>query len=439
MVSHSRPSVLMKYILSIFLIVFFSSNLLAVNANTMRWTQRNNANTLNVACDVDLPGNGSLDGVMCASGTTHVPVYKLFGSGLIMDSTSLKVDFNGVAPSSIKIDPTQIYADGTHTSLMDAWMSGIDSSMTSLTTTVSGKANTSSVSLVGFSGQYADLLSKPTLGTASAQNVGYFADAAQGALADTAVQPAAIASFITASALAPYALISSVPTNTNQLTNGAGFITGITGGQVISALGITPISQAGARTAVSLTTTGTSGASTYDNSTGVLNIPNYAPGTGTVTSVSISSSTLTVSGTVTTSGALTVNIPARSFNSAPARTLVSIAAAANGFQISSTRDSSVSYSITISCAVQIGVATNVEGYVVLEICPTNSSTAGDWVEISRVTNAQNIALALALSSTAKNGAPVAGKVPAGFYSRLRSVNVSGTPTYTTNGQQEVME
>lgn len=42
-----------------------------------------------------------------------------------------------------------------------------------------------------------------------------------------------------------------------------------------------------ARAAISLTTTGTSGAATYDNTTGVLNIPNYSSGTGTVTTVSV--------------------------------------------------------------------------------------------------------------------------------------------------------
>lgn len=40
------------------------------------------------------------------------------------------------------------------------------------------------------------------------------------------------------------------------------------------------VDQAGARTSISLTTTGTSGAATYNNSTGVLNIPNYATGGG---------------------------------------------------------------------------------------------------------------------------------------------------------------
>lgn len=73
----------------------------------------------------------------------------------------------------------------------------------------------------------------------------------------------------------------TIPTNTNQLANGAGFITGISSSDIVSTLGYTPynssnpssyINQAGARTAVSLTTTG-SGAASYNNSTGVLNIP----------------------------------------------------------------------------------------------------------------------------------------------------------------------
>lgn len=48
------------------------------------------------------------------------------------------------------------------------------------------------LAMVATTGAYADLSGKPTLGTAAAETVGYFATAAQGALADTALQPAAI-------------------------------------------------------------------------------------------------------------------------------------------------------------------------------------------------------------------------------------------------------
>lgn len=59
------------------------------------------------------------------------------------------------------------------------------------------------------------------------------------------------------------------------ISNPAGYLTGITQAQVTSALGITPVSQAGARSSISLTTTGT-GAATYNASTGVLNVPTPA-------------------------------------------------------------------------------------------------------------------------------------------------------------------
>jgi len=67
-----------------------------------------------------------------------------------------------------------------------------------------------------------------------------------------------------------------------------------------------------ARTAISLTTTGSSGASTYDNTTGVFNIPQYADAyVGTVTSVGLSSATsgVTIGSTpITTSGTITIAI-----------------------------------------------------------------------------------------------------------------------------------
>lgn len=68
--------------------------------------------------------------------------------------------------------------------------------------------------------------------------------------------------------------------------------------------------NARARAAISLTTTGSTGAATYDNSTGVLNIPNYVDQyVGTVTSVGLSAPTgFSVSGSpVTSSGTLALS------------------------------------------------------------------------------------------------------------------------------------
>jgi hypothetical protein len=142
--------------------------------------------------------------------------------------------------------------------------------------------------------------------------------------------------------------VITIPTNTNQLTNGANYITlaslsagaGIsynnTTGVITST--ITQYTDANARAAISLTTSGTSGAATYNSTTGVLNVPQYAPdlsgyvptsrtltinGTaydlsanrswsvGTVTSVGLSSATsgVTIGSTpITTNGTITLAI-----------------------------------------------------------------------------------------------------------------------------------
>ena len=62
------------------------------------------------------------------------------------------------------------------------------------------------------------------------------------------------------------------------------------------------------RTAISLTTTGNSGAATYNNSTGVLNVPVYTDAfTGTVTSVATNNGSGITGGTITTSGTLAID------------------------------------------------------------------------------------------------------------------------------------
>jgi hypothetical protein len=126
--------------------------------------------------------------------------------------------------------------------------------------------------------------------------------------------------------------VITIPTNTNQLTNGASFITltslsagtgisynnttgvitnsapdqtvSLTAGAGISITGtypsftiastITQYTDALARAAISLTTTGSSGESTYNNTTGILNVPNYTlSGLGGVPSTR----TITINGT----------------------------------------------------------------------------------------------------------------------------------------------
>lgn len=125
---------------------------------------------------------------------------------------------------------------------------------------------------------------------------------------------------------------------------------------------------------------------------------------------------------------------ARVFNNVPGRSIVT-GTGATGFQVSSTKDSFVTYSPKIvTTATIVG---GQDGYVVLEIAATNSATAGDWKEIARIENGQALSLAITLQSIQPVGSSLTGMVPAGWYVKIRSVNVTGTPVTTYVSGQEV--
>jgi len=112
----------------------------------------------------------------------------------------------------------------------------------------------------------------------------------------------------------------TIPTNTNQLTNGAGFITNL------SSFTTSNLSEGSnlyytdtrARSAISITTTG-SGAASYSSSTGVLNIPNNAApgastppigyGTGTGYDLTTTSAKIDFTGTGSTDPSITLTSP----------------------------------------------------------------------------------------------------------------------------------
>lgn len=116
------------------------------------------------------------------------------------------------------------------------------------------------------------------------------------------------------------------------------------------------------------------------------------------------------------------------------RSFVTTAAAANGFQLSATNTSVATYSININTASTIAGAS--DGYIVAEVAPTNSTTAADWKEVGRIRNGQTLGLAIALSVTQDISGELVVIVPAGYYVRLRSVTVAGSPTFTyLNGSE----
>lgn len=135
-------------------------------------------------------------------------------------------------------------------------------------------------------------------------------------------------------------------------------------------------------------------------------------------------------------GAVTIATPATpSFAQGVSHTFVTTTAS-TGFQVSSTRPSLVHYTATVATTATIGGAS--AGMIYFETAATNSTTPSDWTIVSQMGNSQTITLAVALQSAQTVTETLAGMIPAGYYARLRTSNVSGTPTFTYVTGQEVL-
>lgn len=108
---------------------------------------------------------------------------------------------------------------------------------------------------------------------------------------------------------------------------------------------------------------------------------------------------------------------------------------ASGFQISATKNSTVRYTVGTSTTATIGGGAT--SGVILEMCPTNSAVASDWVEVGRAENVQTITLAVSLQSLQVQKEQLTADVPAGYYVKLRSYG-TGTHTETfVSGQKTI--
>lgn len=110
---------------------------------------------------------------------------------------------------------------------------------------------------------------------------------------------------------------------------------------------------------------------------------------------------------------------------------------ATGFQVSASRNQTVHYNVKVTTTASI--AGNADGYVTLEVAPTNSATAGDWVEMARCGNSQALTLAITLQSVQGTTCGLVGDIPAGYYTKLRSVTTTGTVSFTYLSGQEVLK
>jgi hypothetical protein len=127
---------------------------------------------------------------------------------------------------------------------------------------------------------------------------------------------------------------------------------------------------------------------------------------------------------------ITFSLPTR-IMSATSRSLVTTTSS-TGYQISSTRDYSVNYSVYAQVSSALAGTNTAD--VFLEIATTNSTTPSDWTTISR----SGISLAGVLSMSG-NTQTVGGFIPSGYYVRIRVLATgsnSGSAVFTYQVGQE---
>lgn len=107
----------------------------------------------------------------------------------------------------------------------------------------------------------------------------------------------------------------------------------------------------------------------------------------------------------------------------------------SAFQMSATRDSKVNYCVDISCTSTL--LGGQSGTVILEMATNSGFTTGVQA-LSQFTNSNSVSLAIAITVTQINTGCLSGYIPAGNYVRLRTVNNTGTPTFTYQCGQEIL-
>lgn len=164
-------------------------------------------------------------------------------------------------------------------------------------------------------------------------------------------------------------------------------------------------------------------------------LSNYATNSNLTTLLSgkaNNNNTITINGNAQQLGnnpSFTVGTSAASYTNNATRPIVTNVNA-TGVQISATRATRVSYTVTHTIALTL-LLTSGSSQVFLEISPTN--TSGSWVSISQAGYADGVSVAVAITKSNTNN--VQGEVPAGWFVRLRSVTSGAGNATFTSGQE----
>jgi len=378
--------------------------------------------------------------------STFLPETAILGTNLSFSSgvlnatfTQTKSDWNATSgDAEILHKPTLSVVAGT----------GAYSDLIGLPTLFSGAYADLTGKPTLFSGAYADLTGKPTLFDGQYASLTGKPTLFDGQYSSLTGVPSTFATTWSLIGSKPTTLSGYGITDAYPLTgNPSGFLTSINSAMINSALGYTPynssnpsgyVTQSGARASISLTTTG-SGAATYNSTTGVLNVPTPSA-TGTVTSITagtgLSGGTITSTGTISlpntgtagTYSSVTTDAQGRvtagttrTFNNNVSRTLNS------NYTVSSTRDSSLNYSITASWTASALLGGS--GTAFLEYSTDSGTT---WITVNQVGKSLNL-----LTFTGSDDMNLIGDVPANALVRIRTTSTNMTIAYTRG--QEILQ
>lgn len=116
-------------------------------------------------------------------------------------------------------------------------------------------------------------------------------------------------------------------------------------------------------------------------------------------------------------------------NSTPARSLVNTTGA-SGFQVSTTKGSWVTYTVTHTNTLTL-IQLSAVAKTFLEISPTGA--AGTWTAVCSAGLSRTVSVAVVV--TENSDLNLSGYVPAGYYVRLRTANTGGGSTTYLSGQE----